>query len=81
MAFFVIGNSQNVLYNDLPLIKWMCCVIKGLAVPLFMIRISSGGMKAADFGKNRKKWTKAAAFGQKLDEICIFCQASLNAAI
>ena len=51
----------------------MCCVIKGLAVPLFIIRIYSGGMKAADFGQKMDEvWMKAAAYGQKMDKIWIF---------
>ena len=36
----------------------MCCVIKCLAVPLFKIRISSGGMKAAALGQKMDGWTK-----------------------
>ena len=28
----------------------MCCIIKGLDVPLFIIRIYSGGIKTASFG-------------------------------
>ena len=51
----------------------MCCVIKGLDVPLFMIRISSGGSKAAGLGQKVDGiWMKAAAFGQKMDDIWIF---------
>ena len=47
-----------------------------------MTKISSGGMKAADFGEKVDKiWMKAADFWQKMDEIWIFCRASLNAAI
>ena len=60
----------------------MCCIIKGLAVPLFMIRISSSGTKAADFGQKMDDfWIKAAAFGQKVDKIWILCRDSLNEAI
>ena len=34
-----------------------------------MIKISSGGMKAAAFGQKMDEiWMKAAAFGQKMDE-------------
>ena len=44
----------------------MCCVIKGLAVPLFMIGISSGGMKVAALRQKMDEiWMKAAAFEQK----------------
>ena len=44
----------------------MCCVIEGLDVTLFMISISSDGMKAAAFGRKMDKiWTKEAAFGKK----------------
>ena len=51
----------------------MCCVIKGLAVPLFMINIYSGRKKAAALGKKMDKlWMKAVAFGQEIDEIWIF---------
>ena len=40
----------------------MCCAIKSLAVPLFMMKISSDGMKAAALGQ---KWTKFG-FSSKL---------------
>ena len=51
----------------------MCCVIKGLYFPLFMIRIYSGGMEAEALGQKLDKiWMKAAALGQKTDEIWIF---------
>ena len=40
----------------------MCCVIKGSAVPLFMIRISSDGMEATDFGQ---KMEESGGFGAK----------------
>ena len=47
----------------------MCRVIKGLAVPMFIMRISSGGVKAAAFGqKMYKNWIEAAALGQKMDK-------------
>ena len=51
----------------------MCCVIKILDIPLFMIRVYSGGMKAADLGQKVDKiWTKAAALGQKVDKLTKF---------
>ena len=50
----------------------MCYVIKGLAVPLFMINIYSGGMKTAAFGqKNGQTLDESGGFwakhGQNLD--------------
>ena len=60
----------------------MFYVIKILAVPLVMVKISSGGTKAATFEQKMDKIRiKAADLGQKMDETWIFCRARLNAAI
>ena len=51
----------------------MCCVIKYLAVPLYVIRISSGGMKVVAYGQKLDEiWMKVVAYGQKMDKIWIF---------
>ena len=50
----------------------MCCVIRGLALPLFMISIFSDGIKVAAFGQKMDKiWMKAAAY-EKMDKKLIF---------
>ena len=60
----------------------MCCVIKGLAVPMFMIRIYLRGVKTADLGQEKDNiWMEAAALEKKRTKFEFFCRASLNAAI
>ena len=44
----------------------MCCIIKGFADAMFVVRIFSGGIKAAAYGqKTDKIWMKAVAFEKK----------------
>ena len=60
----------------------MCCIIKGFADAMFVVRIFSGGIKAAAYGqKTDKIWMKAVAFEKKGIKFGFFCRAILNAAI
>ena len=57
----------------------MCCVIRGLYVQLFMIRISAVRMKVVTFGGGMDEiWTKAADFGGGIEKNCISLPSHLE---
>ena len=71
MPLIVIRSSQT--YYTMIFLNIIYVLHHKMFGPLFMIRISSDGMKLTDFGKKMDKfWMKAAALGQTKDIIWIF---------